>query len=77
MNHWSRRQNFTDHFIRALLTEMAAFELTVQTAVCGYHVYNEESSWPPTIGDKFTCHEKHNCIEVIIRCEVKWRNEGR
>ena len=56
---------------------MAAFELTVQTAVCGYHVYNEESSWAPTMGDTFICCEKHNYIDVDIRCEVKWRNEGR
>ena len=48
----------------ALLTEMAAFELTVRTAVRGYHVYREV--WAPAIGEEFVCgqdrgnnHDRH------------------
>ena len=43
---------------------MAAFELTVRTAVCGYHVYKEV--WAPAIGNEFICpqeqgnyHDRH------------------
>ena len=32
---------------------MAAFELTVRTAVRGYHVYKEV--WAPAIGEEFVC----------------------
>ena len=37
------RRNFGDCFVGELLTEieMAAFELTVQTAVRRYHVYKD------------------------------------
>ena len=43
---------------------MAAFELTVRTAVHGYHVYKEV--WEPAIGEEIVCgqeqgndHERH------------------
>ena len=42
----------------ALFTEieMAAFELTVWTAVRGYHVYKD--IWTPTIGEEFVCRQE-------------------
>ena len=43
---------------------MAAIDLTVRTAVCGYHIYKEV--WAPAIGEKFVCgqewgndHDRH------------------
>ena len=35
---------------------MAAFELTVQTVVCGYHVYKEV--WASAIGKEFVCRQE-------------------
>ena len=32
------------------------FELTVQTAVQGYHVYKD--SWMPTVGKEFVCYQE-------------------
>ena len=66
MNHWSVRQNFGDCLVGALLTEieMAAIELTVQTAVCSYHVYKDIRT--PAISEVFVCgqewgndHDRH------------------
>ena len=69
----SSRQNFRYHLIGALLTEMAAFELTVRTAVRGYHVYKEV--WAPAIGEEFVCgqdwgndHDRH---AVVVHKEGK------
>ena len=35
---------------------MVAFQLTVQTAVRGYHVYREV--WVPTVDKKFDCWQE-------------------
>ena len=35
---------------------MAAFTLTVRTAVRGYHVYND--IWAPAVGDEFDCRQE-------------------
>ena len=35
---------------------MAAFQLTVWTAVCGYHVYREV--WVPTVDEEFDCRQE-------------------
>ena len=59
MNHWSVRRNSGDRFVGALLTEieMVAIELTVRTAVRGYHVY-KDIWWTPAIGEEFICQER-------------------
>ena len=44
----------------ALFEKMAAFELTVRTAVRGYHVYKD--SWMPTIGEEFVCRQEHGNV---------------
>ena len=39
-----------EHFVRGVSRdEMAGFELTVWTAVRGYHIYKD--SWAPTVGE--------------------------
>ena len=47
---------------------MAAFELTVQTAVRGYHVYKE--AWAPTISKEIVCRQEwsndHNRHAVLV-----------
>ena len=35
---------------------MAGFELTVWTAVQGYHIYKD--SWAPTVGEEFVCYQE-------------------
>ena len=37
---------------------MAVFELTVRTAVRGYHIYKEV--WPPAIGEEFVCRQERD-----------------
>ena len=50
---------------------MAAFELTVRTAVRGYHVYKEV--WAPAISEEFVCHQErsndHNRHTVLVHKE--------
>ena len=52
---------------------MAAFELTVRTAVCGYHVYKEV--WAPAIGKEFVCRQErendHDRHAVSVHKEGK------
>ena len=36
---------------------MAGFELTVWTAVRGYHIYKD--SWGPPVGEEFVCYQEH------------------
>ena len=35
---------------------MAGFELTVRTAVQGYHIYKD--SWAPTVGEESVCYQE-------------------
>ena len=44
----------------ALFEKMAAFELTIRTAVRGYHVYKD--SWTPTIGEEFVCRQERRNV---------------
>ena len=52
---------------------MAAFELTVRTAVRGYHMYKEV--WAPTIGEEIVCGQKwgndHDRHAVSVHKEGK------
>ena len=40
------------------IPEMAVFELTVRTAVRGYHIYKEV--WTPAIGEEFVCRQERD-----------------
>ena len=37
---------------------MAAFQLTVRTAIRGYHIYKDV--WTPTIGEAFLCQQERD-----------------
>ena len=46
---------------RAFHFKTAAFELTVQTAVHGYHVYKD--IWSQTVGNEFNCRQQPDKTE--------------
>ena len=52
---------------------MASFQLTVQTAIRGYHIYMDV--WTSTIGENFNCNQerqndadKYTVVVILTNC---------